>query len=197
LDYYSLFGVDRTFGLSLEQLERTFYGLQRESHPDRHITSADDRRAQALSESSDINKAYQTLREKYRRAKYLLGLYGYQVDQQKSVPPGLLMTVMEAQEKLSEIDVQTTPHIRARLMEELEPLLERLEQRRETLEEEFERVAREWDQNMHPTTETELSDVEQSQLGRITQILAERAYIDTLHKSIHAAKRGESAMIRH
>jgi molecular chaperone HscB len=197
LDFYSLFHIDRTFGLSLSQLEHTFYSLQSESHPDRHVSSDEDVKARALSDSSDINKAYQTLREKYKRAKYLLSLYGYQVDQQKSVPPALLMTVMEAQEKLAEIDIQTAPHIRARLMEELEPLLERLEERRESLEEDFDRVAHQWDSAMHPETESELSDVEREQLGRITQLLAERAYIDTLHKSIHAAKRGESAMIRH
>ena len=196
-DYYFLFQLDRTFGVSLEQLERTFYSLQSESHPDRHITSDEDRKAQALSDSSDINKAYQTLRDRYRRAKYLLARYGFHVDQQKSVPQALLMTVMEAQEKLAEIDMQPTPHLRARLMEELEPLLERLEERREILEDEFDRVARQWDVQMHPQSESELSDVEREHLGRITQILAERAYIDTLHKSIHAAKRGESAMIRH
>lgn len=196
-DYYSLFHIDRTFGLSRDQLEKTFYALQSESHPDRHVTSAEDRKAQSLSDSSDINKAYQTLRDKYRRAKYLLSLYGHQVDQQKSVPPALLMTVMEAQEKLAEIDIQPAAHIKARLMEELEPLLERLEERREVLEDEFDRVARQWDQSMHPASESELGDVEREQLGRITQLLAERAYIDTLHKSIHAAKRGDSAMIRH
>lgn len=83
IDHFCRFGIDRTFAVDRDTLERLFHELQSQSHPDRHVTSGEERRDQALAESSDINSAYRVLRDNGARARHLVELYGYPVSEQK------------------------------------------------------------------------------------------------------------------
>src|SRR5690348_8850149 len=66
-DFFLTLGVERTFGFDNAALERRFYELQNQSHPDRFAGAADGILDSALDRSSDINEAYRTLREPLRR----------------------------------------------------------------------------------------------------------------------------------
>ena len=82
---------------------------------------------EALAESSDINAAYRTLREPIPRAKHVVELYGFPISDQKSVPPGLLMTVMEAQEKIADLETASSQRDKEKVMRELYAIVEELE----------------------------------------------------------------------
>jgi molecular chaperone HscB len=196
-DHFCRFGIDRTFTVDRDTLERRFHDLQLQSHPDRHVTSGETRQDQALAESSDINAAYRTLRESIPRAKHLVELYGFPISERKSVPSGLLMTVMEAQEKIAELESAVNPRAKEKSMRELFSIVEQLEGERQTIDEERERIATLWDIAMHPMEPSELSNEERESLGRMAQLMSERAYLETLRISVNAARQGKPAFIQH
>ncbi len=196
-DHFCRFGIDRTFAVDRDRLERRFHEMQSASHPDRHVTSEMGRREQALAESSDINAAYRTLRESIPRAKHLVELYGFPISEQKSVPPSLLMTVMEAQEKIAELEMARDRLVKEKIMHELLAIVEELEGQRETIDAERERLARKWDLGMHTGDPALLSAEEKETLGRMAQLLSERAYLETLRLSVSAARHGKPAFIQH
>jgi len=196
-DHFLTFGIDRTFNVDRERLEQRFHELQSQSHPDRHVSAETGRREQALSESSDINAAYRALREPIPRPKHLVELYGFPIPDQKSVPPGLLMTVMEAQEKIAEFENAKDREAKQEAMNELLAIVEELEGQREAIDEEREQLAKRWDTAMHSNNPDELSADEKEELGRMAQLISERAYIETLRISVTAARQGKPAVIQH
>lgn len=196
-DYFSTFGLDRTFSVDRDALESAFHEMQKASHPDRHVNASMEERGKMLSESSTINRAYRTLRDSVARARHLLDLYGFRVGDQKQVPPTLLMTVMEAQEKIAELADIADSGLRKQKMHELGALAEDLDRMRVTLDTERLAVSRAWDVELHAETSEALSDTAKAQLNRMTQILAELAYIHTLYESIDAARHGRPAIIKH
>ena len=193
-DHFLTFGIDRTFNVDRDRLEKRFHELQSASHPDRHVTEETDRREQALAESSDINAAYRTLREAIPRAKHVVELYGFPISDQKSVPPGLLMTVMEAQEKIAEFENAKDREAKQESMNELLAIVEALEDQREAIDEEREQLAKKWDSAMHSN---QLSETEKEELGRMAQLISERAYIETLRISVTATRQGRPSLIQH
>jgi len=196
-DHFCRFGIDRTFAVNRDVLEKRFHELQLQSHPDRHVASDETRQDRALAESSDINAAYRTLREPILRTKHLVELYGFPISERKSVPSSLLMTVMEAQEKIAELESASTQREKERSMRELYTIVEDLEGQRETIDAERELIARKWDSRMHPNESGELSKQEQEELGRMAQLMSERAYLETLRISVSAARQGKPAFIQH
>ena len=197
MDHFLTFGIDRTFNVDSERLERRFHELQSASHPDRHVTEATERREQALAESSDINAAYRTLRDPIARAKHLAELYGFPVSEQKRVPPALLATVMEAQEKITAFENASDRETKQDAMDELIAIVEQLDGQRVAIDDERQHLERKWDIAMHATRVEELSPKEKEELGRIAQLLGERAYLETLRISVNAARQGKPAFIQH
>ncbi len=196
-DHFCRFGIDRTFAVDRERLELRFHELQSHSHPDRHMTAEEARRDQAVAESSDINSAYRALREPLPRARHLVELYGFPIGEQKSVPPSLLMTVMEAQEKIAELEQAASHEEKERIRRELASVAKELQSRRETLDEERLRIAGQWDHAKHAENAQALSSEERAHLDRMARLLAERAYLETLHWSVQAAQQGKPAFIQH
>jgi DnaJ-domain-containing protein 1 len=72
-DYFEFFGLERKLSLDLDDLQRRFYRLSRELHPDRYTRATPAERARALEASAVLNDAYRTLRDPVLRAEYLLG----------------------------------------------------------------------------------------------------------------------------
>lgn len=105
-DYFALFGLPPSFDLDLAALEKTYYSLQRQYHPDRMANKPEAERLAALQQSMLINEAYQALRAPLTRAQHLLRNAGIAVNSEKdSVKPSqqLLMESLEMRERLSEI----------------------------------------------------------------------------------------------
>ena len=104
-DYYALFGIPRGLNLSLDDLQKRFYDLSRELHPDRFMQKPEAERQRALDMSSALNDAYRTLKDPIKRAQYLLSQEGFDIGEQRSrdVPPELLEEVFELNMALEEM----------------------------------------------------------------------------------------------
>jgi molecular chaperone HscB len=104
-DYYEILGIPRALNLSLDELQKRFYELSRQLHPDRVMQKPEAERQRALDMSSALNDAYRTLKDPIKRAPYLLGLEGFDIGEQRSkdVPPELLEEVFELNMALEEM----------------------------------------------------------------------------------------------
>ena len=104
-DFYEIFSLPRSLNISLDDLQKRFYALSRELHPDRFMPKPESERQRALDASSALNDAYRTFKDPIRRAQYLLALEGFDIGEQRSrdVPPELLEEVFELNMALEEM----------------------------------------------------------------------------------------------
>jgi molecular chaperone HscB len=104
-DYYQLLGIPRSLNLSLDELQKRYYELSRQLHPDRFMQKPQAAQQHALDMSSALNDAYRTLKDPVKRAQYLLSQEGFDTDEQRSkdVPPELLEEVFELNMALEEM----------------------------------------------------------------------------------------------
>jgi len=104
-DYYDFFGLDRKLNVDEADLQKRFYDLSRQWHPDRFGRKSASEQAQALEATSILNDGYRTLRDPVRRAEYLLKEEGFPIGEQRSkdVPPELLEEVFELNMMLEEL----------------------------------------------------------------------------------------------
>jgi molecular chaperone HscB len=106
-DYFTVFGLPRKLGVDAEALQRRFYDLSRQHHPDFHQGAGTDRQAEVLGQSALVNRAYRALRESLARVEYLIALEeGREVREgatdKPKAPRELLEEMMEVQESLEE-----------------------------------------------------------------------------------------------
>jgi molecular chaperone HscB len=103
-DHFSVLGVERRHALDAGDLEARYKDLSRKVHPDRFARADPRARRAALQRTVQLNEAWRTLKDPVRRAEYLLGLAGRKVasDEARSVPPALLMEILELREELAE-----------------------------------------------------------------------------------------------
>ena len=106
-DYFTVFGLPRKLVLDAPALQRRFYELSREHHPDFHQGEAAARQAEALAQSAMVNRAYRALRDPLSRVEYLIALEeGREVregaTEKPRAPRELLEEMLEVQEALEE-----------------------------------------------------------------------------------------------
>jgi molecular chaperone HscB len=106
-DYFTVFGLPRKLGVDAEALQRWFYDLSRQHHPDFHQGAGADRQAEVLGQSALVNRAYRALREPLARVDYLIALEeGREVREgatdKPKAPRELLEEMMDVQESLEE-----------------------------------------------------------------------------------------------
>jgi molecular chaperone HscB len=103
-DVFAVLGVPRRFALSAAEVEARYKDLSRQVHPDR-FAKADPRAQRAsLARTVQLNEAWRTVKDPVRRAEALLALHGVTVasENDRSVPPALLMEILELREELGE-----------------------------------------------------------------------------------------------
>jgi molecular chaperone HscB len=120
LDHFARLSLPRQFEIDAAELDRRYFGFQRNLHPDRFARRTARERAIAESQSASLNQAYETLKEPLTRAAYLLELAGIRsaathaatVDDEE-----LLMEAMENREALMEAgDVETVDALTAKAL---------------------------------------------------------------------------------
>jgi molecular chaperone HscB len=96
-DFYSVFSLDRKLLVDQAALQRKFYELSRQYHPDRFANRPVSEQTYALDFTAMLNDAFRVLKDPVRRAEYLLKLEGFDIGEQRSkdVPPELLEEVFE------------------------------------------------------------------------------------------------------
>jgi len=107
MDHFEVFGLPRRLGIDAAQLQRKFYELSRQSHPDFHQTASPARQAEVLEASARLNAAYRALRDPIARVEYLVRLEeGRDTKEGAAVkpkaPPELLEEMFEIQEALQD-----------------------------------------------------------------------------------------------
>ena len=104
MDHFARLGLPAALDLEPASLDRAYFALQRQWHPDRFVGKPAEERARASAEAAALNDAYRTLKDPLARAVYLAGLRGIELpgDGNTIDDPELLMEAMEAREELHE-----------------------------------------------------------------------------------------------
>jgi molecular chaperone HscB len=104
MDHFARLGLPAALELEPASLDRAYFALQRQWHPDRFANRPAEERARASAEAAALNDAYRTLRDPLSRAVYLAQLNGVALpgDGKTIDDPDLLMEAMEAREALHE-----------------------------------------------------------------------------------------------
>jgi molecular chaperone HscB len=112
--YFEMFGLPRKLSIDTAGLERDFYKLSRQLHPDLYARKSPAEQAWSLRQSSLLNDAYRTLKDPIARTAYLLKLEGIRMEdennenrdpraKQNRVPADLLEEVFELNMQLEEM----------------------------------------------------------------------------------------------
>jgi len=104
-NFFQFFGLDQKLCVDAEGLQKRFYELSRQWHPDRFSRKSASEQAEALDATAILNDGYRTLRDPVKRAEYLLKEEGFPIGEQRSkdVPPELLEEVFELNMMLEEL----------------------------------------------------------------------------------------------
>ncbi|MEO6939226.1 MAG: Fe-S protein assembly co-chaperone HscB [Candidatus Kapaibacterium sp.] len=198
IDHFKVFGIPRSLGLGRDSLESRFHDLQRETHPDKFAEADHLQLEEAQEASAEVNQAYRVLRDPLARLKHLLLLYGYSVGASKQIPQSLLFSVMDAQEKIAEMEFSKDAKQKVRIAGDLDTTAKGFELRLETLQKERLELSARWDGSVaHSESAEALSATEKTILEKFVELLVEQSYIETLLATVRAAQKGESAVIRH
>jgi molecular chaperone HscB len=102
-DYFSLFNLEPSFALLLDELDIAYRTLASQVHPDRFAagTAAEQRRALELA--THANEAYRALKTPLLRARHLLGLRGVEIGESGgAMRPVFLDRQIECREALGD-----------------------------------------------------------------------------------------------
>jgi len=103
-NHFDLLGLPVAYAIDAQALERAFRDLQSRVHPDRFAAAGEAERRVAMQWAARANEAYRTLRHPLGRARYLLGLKGFDTgeDSNTAMPPDFLMQQMEWREAVAD-----------------------------------------------------------------------------------------------
>ncbi len=119
-DYFKFLGLERKLSLDPSELQRRFYDLSRQIHPDRFLRRGPNEQRYSLEATALLNDAYRALRDPVSRAEYFLKEEGFDIGERKSkdVPPELLEEVFDLNMTLEELragDSSVRLHLEAAL----------------------------------------------------------------------------------
>jgi molecular chaperone HscB len=103
-DHFRRIGLPASFDVDKAELDRRYFDLQRQLHPDRFATKSAKERALSQQQATSLNEAYETLQDPLNRAVYLLHLKGVDVLAEgcnQINDPVILMEAMELREVLA------------------------------------------------------------------------------------------------
>ena len=102
-NHFELLGLPPRFALDPASLERSYRDLQSRVHPDKFAAASEPERRVAMQWAARANEAYRTLRHPVERARYLLGLKGFDTEEESNtaMPADFLMQQMEWREAVA------------------------------------------------------------------------------------------------
>ena len=132
-NHFELLGLPARYALDAANLERGYRDLQSQVHPDKFAAASEPERRVAMQWAARANEAYRTLRNPVERARYLLGLNGFDTEEETntSMPADFLMQQMEWREAAAQArstrDAQELERLHAALSESRAEMLNLLE----------------------------------------------------------------------
>jgi molecular chaperone HscB len=162
----------------LESLQKRFYELSRNWHPDRFTRRSAAEQSEALEATAILNDGYRTLRDPVKRAEYLLAEEGFPIGEQRSkdVPPELLEEVFDLNMMLEELKGGDEG---ART--QLQAAKAHFTNLRQTVDEELEKLFAKYD-----VAEVRSETAKQA-LQEIRGILNRRRYVENLMRDVDRA----------
>lgn len=105
--HFELFGLPVAFVIDSQALRERYRELQRVVHPDRYSGASDQEKRLSMQAVTQVNEAYETLRDPLKRARYLLQLHGLDLGpaHETTKDAAFLMQQMELREELAEVRV--------------------------------------------------------------------------------------------
>lgn len=192
MNFFEVFELPRRLTVDGEALQRRFYELARQTHPDFHQDAPAAERAAVEERAALVNAAYRTLRDPLARADYLVRLEEGRTTREGSearpaAPPALLAEMFEIQEALAEAKAGPLDEAaRAALAEQRETLLARLAAEEARVSGP---LAARWD----AAAEAERP----AALAALKEALATRAYLRTVIADLSEALGEEAAGVAH
>ena len=193
MNFFEVFELPRRLAIDGDELQRRFYALARQTHPDFHQAAPPAERAAVEVRAALVNAAYRTLRDPIARAEYLVRLEEGRTTSEGSetrpkAPPALLAEMFEIQEALAEAKLggPLDADARAALADQREALRARSGDVEAQL---GGPLAARWDA---------ASDAERPlALGALKEALATRAYLRTVIADLAEALGEEESGVAH
>lgn len=172
-DYFAVFGISPSLALDLPELQRQFYVLSKQFHPDRFARASAAEQQYALDFTSLLNDAWRVLRDPQARGEYLLKSNGFEAgDSRSNSPPSeLLEEVFELNMALEELR-----HGDGEARGAIASALERFLAMREALDADRDALFVRYDANREPET-----------LRQLRALLNRRRYIENLVRDAQQA----------
>jgi molecular chaperone HscB len=128
MSYFEAFELPPSFALDLKTLAARFRELQSTTHPDRFASASDAEKRAAIEKATEVNDAYQTLRDPVRRAMYLLWLKNVNGMDEKdtSMPRDFLMEQIEWREAIADAKLKEDTDRLDEMNTELQSILDSL-----------------------------------------------------------------------
>ena len=204
-DHFAVFGLERRLAIDVPALQRRFYELSRQWHPDFHQSASPQAQARALEESARVNAAYRALRDPLKRVEHLISLEEVRATggdggtllgspsskdgaaTKPKAPPALLAEMFEIQEALEEAKAGTLDDAtRAMLTEQRASLETRMAGAEARI---TGPLSQAWDAAA-PAGKA-------AALAALKEALATRAYLRTVIDDLTAALEGQEHGVRH
>ena len=181
MKYFELFELKPFLNIDLDQLEKKFYTLSRQYHPDFHTNAPEEERTRTLEMTALLNDAYRTLRDSTRRAEYLVKAQGFKVDG-STVPQAMLMEVFEINEGLDELrSARKSGDSVESLLETVGEFRKQIANKRHTYEEQLQNAFSEWDELvLNDAPDQERHD----HLEKLADIISQSSYIRNLEHEL-------------
>ena len=127
MNYFKLFSLPTDFLIDQSNLANSYRELQKRYHPDKFVMLSDSERLTAMQKSTEINDAYQTLKNSCLRAQYLLLLAGVDIalEQRTLQDTDFLMQQMVWREKIesfTEDDEDEIEHLSENIQQQVDDL---------------------------------------------------------------------------
>jgi|GEM_PF-899612 len=106
MNYFGIFEITEQFELDEKILQDKYIQLQKKYHPD--MAKNEEEKNKFIVIAADLNQAYATLKNPYKRASYILKLQNIDIEKEGrdayKLPPELLSSILEKREELEEIE---------------------------------------------------------------------------------------------
>ncbi len=135
-NFFELFGLPVSFEIDKQALHAAQQQLQSRFHPDRVAGGSDQEKRLAVQQAAWINEAYQTLSDPVKRARYMLGLQGLEMNDEHETTgdTAFLMEQIELREEMEQCQSCADP------MRCCDHITGKLDQRSKEYADEFQRL---------------------------------------------------------
>jgi len=82
-NYFQLLGVKESFDIDLQDLSTNYKKLQIQIHPDKNVNASPHEKRLSIQTSAYINQAYNVLKDRTRRAEYLLEIKNIEINDEQ------------------------------------------------------------------------------------------------------------------